>query len=309
MNRELRLRLNLDAVAAFAVFADHLNVSAAARQLHISQPALHVKIRKLAEQVGRPLYVRAGSALALTEAGRQVARFGREILDQTSDFAARLAPGYPGEELRLAAGDGAYLYLVGGAIRRFLASADCRLRLTSRDRDGALDDVLSGRADLGVAPLESSHPELELRTLTNVGQMLVVPAGHRLAAKRRLRLGDLRDCELVVPPEDRPHRRLLARLLQSADVPWSVAVEAQGWELMIRFVQIGVGLAVVNACCRLPRGLKGIPIPELPSLRYHLFHRKGAQRRPPVRRLCDELLLHGNDWMTNSPAGVAGGRG
>ena len=45
-------RLDFDAVASFAVFADAMNFSVAARQLHISQPALHVKVRKLGEQLG-----------------------------------------------------------------------------------------------------------------------------------------------------------------------------------------------------------------------------------------------------------------
>ena len=59
-------RLNLDAVQSFSVFADSMNFSAAAAALYISQPALHVKIRKLAEQLGLPLYTRLGRRLALT---------------------------------------------------------------------------------------------------------------------------------------------------------------------------------------------------------------------------------------------------
>jgi len=55
-------RINLDALQSFAVFADCLNFSHAAQTLHISQPALHVKVRKLGEQLDRVLYRRVAAA-------------------------------------------------------------------------------------------------------------------------------------------------------------------------------------------------------------------------------------------------------
>ena len=172
------------------------------------------------------------------------------------------------------------------------------MQLLTRDRESSVDAVLGGKAHVGVAPLDVMPSDLEAHVLTDVGQMLVVPVDHALAKRRRLELKDLAGLSLIIPPEDRPHRQVLARLLQSAGVPWIVAVEAVGWELTVRFVQIGVGLAVVNAACTLPRGLRGIPIPALPSLRYHAFHRKGAPRNPVVRKLIEDLRHHANDWKT-----------
>lgn len=287
--------MNLDAVLAFAAFADRMNLSAAATDLHISQPALHMKLRKLAEQLGVPLYVRVGRRLELTAQGEEVARFGREIATQTRLFGAQLRDG-GGSELSFAAGDGAYLYLLGPALRRFLADGSTRLKLLTRDRDGALDAVRSGRAQLGVAPLQSVPSGIEGRVLTTVGQMLVVRNDHPLARRRRLKLRDLARCALIVPPEERPHRQLLARLLDAAGVPWTVAVEATGWDLMLSFVELGAGAAVVNGYCRLPRGLRGLPIPELPALRYYLFHRRGLKPAGDLARLVRTLHAHADDW-------------
>lgn len=289
--------MNLDAVTAFATFADSLNLSTAAEALHISQPALHAKLRKLGEQLGVRLYVRVGRRLELTAQGEEVARFGREIAQQTRVFGTQLRDGDAGE-LAFAAGDGAYLYLLGPALRRFLAEGKTRLKLLTRDRDGALEAVRSGRAQLGVAPLQSVPGEFEARVLTTVGQMLVVRGDHPLARRRRLKLRDLAHCALIVPPEEKPHRQLLARLLQTAGVPWTVAVEATGWDLMLSFVQMGVGAAVVNAYCRLPRGLRGLPISELPTLRYYVFHRRGLKPAGELARLARTLQAQAEDWRT-----------
>ncbi|MFC0532151.1 helix-turn-helix domain-containing protein [Phytohabitans kaempferiae] len=57
-----------DALSAFAVFAEHLNFTRAAAELHISQPALHVKVAKLARALDRPLYHRSGRRLGLIPA-------------------------------------------------------------------------------------------------------------------------------------------------------------------------------------------------------------------------------------------------
>jgi DNA-binding transcriptional LysR family regulator len=107
-------------------------------------------------------------------------------------------------------------------------------------------------------------------------QVLVMPARHALARKRALRLADLEGVALVVPPEGAPHRTSLQRALRSADVSWRVAIEATGWALMLHFVEIGVGLAVVNGCCRIPRGLVARPLLELPRIEYHVLTRAGA---------------------------------
>lgn len=287
--------LNLDAVQAFAVFAEDLNFSTAAVRLHVSQPALHTKVRKLSEHLGMALYTRSGRSLALTAQGEAVARLGRELVQRTRQFHAALS-GQAHECVVLAAGEGAYMDLLGPGIRHHLRSADARLSLRTANREQALQAVRESRAHLGVAPLETLPDDLHAQSLTSVGQMLVVPRRHALAARKSLRLKDLAGSPLIVPPEGRPHRTLLSQMLQSQGVPWTVAVEAGGWELMIRFVQTGIGLAVVNACCRLPKELKGVPLPELPRLHYHLFRLREALPFAPAERLARLLQQHANDW-------------
>lgn len=292
-------RTNLDALQSFAVFADTLNFSESARRLHISQPALHAKVRKLSEQLDAKLYVRVGSALALTDAGEQVARHARELLLLNQRFVKGLAEGHDQPVVTLAAGEGAYLYLLGKALSQFSgAGASPHLQLLTRNRDEAVQAVRAGQAQLGIAPLGTVPADLHAVRLTVVGQVLVVPRTHALAARKSVRLRDLKGAQLIVPPAGRPHRELLGRLLQAESVPWQPSLEANGWELMLRFAQLGFGLTVVNACCRMPKGLAGVALQGYPALEYHLFR---AADRPPnahVQRLWNALLAHGDHWKT-----------
>src|SRR6185503_323999 len=93
-----------DALSSFAVFAEHLNFTRAAEELHISQPALHVKVQKLAESLGRPLYRRDGRRLTLTQEGHTVARFARELDGRMASFVAEVRGTTSQRPIVLAAG-------------------------------------------------------------------------------------------------------------------------------------------------------------------------------------------------------------
>ncbi|MCA9634633.1 MAG: LysR family transcriptional regulator [Myxococcales bacterium] len=268
------MELNLEWVDAFVDFADHLNFTHAARARHLSQPALHGQIRRLQELVGAPLYHRQGRNLELSEAGRRLAAFGRELRLRERAILADLRGPRADAPVVLQAGEGAYLYLLGPALRRFRHPDKGRLQLRVGDADGTLRAVAEGIADLGVLPLGDPPAGIEAAPIAEVGQMLVLPRAHPLAERSRLRLRDLAGEALIVPPAERPHRRALAAALAERGIPWEVAVEATGWALMIQLCRLGVGLAIVNDFCRLPRELVGLPLPELPRLRYAAIRRR-----------------------------------
>jgi DNA-binding transcriptional LysR family regulator len=269
--------LSPDALRAFAVFAEQRNFTRAAAQLHISQPALHVKVRKLATALDRPLYTRHGRGLALTPDGEALARFARQLDEQTAAFLAGLRTGAATRPIVLAAGEGAYLYLLGDAVRRLLEGAGSRLRLLTRDREAMLAAVREGRAHLGVGVLDALPDDLVAVPLATHPQVVVLPADHPLARRRSVALRDLDGARLVVPPPGRPHRDAVERALRSAGAEWSVAVEAEGWPLMLRFVALGVGLAVVNGVVQPSPGLVTRPVRDLPSITYQAVHPPGGQ--------------------------------
>ncbi|MFC5180922.1 LysR family transcriptional regulator [Actinomadura harenae] len=280
-------RLSTDALASFAVFAAHLNFTRAAEDLHISQPALHTKIRKLADDLGRPLYRRQGRALALTPDGERVARFARELDDRMSTFLSDLNGTSRTRVPVLAAGEGAYLYLLGPAVRRLHAATG--VRLVNGDRSRVLTAVRSGAADVGVAVLDVLPADLTATPLATFPQVLSMPAVHPLASRPTLTLADLAGTSLIVPPPHGPHRASLERALRAADVPWTVAVEASGWPLILHLVTLGAGLAVVNGCVPAPPGLVHREITDLPPVPYHTLHHPDRTPDPTVTTLLTTL--------------------
>lgn len=257
---------------AFAVFARHRNFTHAADELHVSQPALHTRIRKLENRLGSQLYVKHGRQLHLTDVGERLAAFANDTKDRTADFLSSLDAAPP-RPLVLMAGSGAYLYLLGDPIRRILAKRH-ELRLLTGDVSATLAAVRDGSADLGVTALTVPPDDLDSELLAQYPQTLITRPGHRLADRRSVRLKDLQDEALVVPPKDRPHRQQLERSMLDQAIRWSVAVEAEGWELLVHFVRLGIGPAVVNGSVRTTGAVRKIPIKDLPPVRYYVVTRK-----------------------------------
>jgi DNA-binding transcriptional LysR family regulator len=269
--------MNYDWLFSFVVFADHLNFTRAAEALHITQPAVHAQIRKLSEDVGATLYRRDGRALVLTAEGQRLAAFGREVRARGTDVLAKLRGDDTSGPVILASGQGAFLYLLGAAIRRF-PKQRWPLRVVSMSGPDTLRAVRDARADVGVAVLTTVPLDLDCHTVRRVGQIVLLPRGHRLSKRRRLGPSDLEAERIIVAPEGSPHRVMLSQALATTGTTWSVAVEATGWELMIQLARYGLGIAVVNDFCRVPRELVGIRLEGVPDIEYYVVTRPGAGR-------------------------------
>jgi LysR family transcriptional regulator, low CO2-responsive transcriptional regulator len=112
---DVRDLLESDALRSFGVFAQHRNFTAAAAALGISQPALHVKVRKLAAGLGTELYEREGRSLVLTPAGERLAAFALDSRARAGELLTAL--GGDSSALAIAAGRGAIRWVIPDAIR------------------------------------------------------------------------------------------------------------------------------------------------------------------------------------------------
>jgi DNA-binding transcriptional LysR family regulator len=293
--------LEPDALRSFAVFAEHRNFTAAAAVLNISQPSLHVKVRKLAAALGADLYERDGRSLALTPAGEQLAAFAADARARSREFLASLA-GEP-SVLAVAAGRGAIRWVIPGAIRA-ACQAGRRVRVVTAGRDEAVAALGAGHADVAVTGYDPPPRRLRARQVAAYPQVLMVDSGHELAGRASLSVADLAGLVLVVPPAGRPHRRALERALLDAGVAWQAAAEADGWDLLVHLASLGIGATVVNGCVPAPDGMTAVPVTGLPAVRYWAAWR--PQREEQARAFLAFLARAAGNSAQENPAGEDG---
>jgi DNA-binding transcriptional LysR family regulator len=295
--------IHSDWLHAFAVFAEDANLSRTAKRLHLSQPAVHAQLKKLSELLGVPLYQRVGRGLVLTREGIEVAAFARDAEERSRELVASLGGESAGNRrVVMAAGAGALLHVLGEGMRAFSRSYEGRLEIVTADGAAAAEAVARGAAHVGVMAmgagsstiLSGAKSELDIHRITEMGQVAVVPREHRLARKRRIVLTDLDGERLVMPPEGRPQRVALDAAFEACGARVTAGAIATGWELTLRLVELGSGLAIVNSSVKIPKGLVTRPIAELPRIRYLAMTRK--RPRDDVVRLVRALCQHGDAW-------------
>ncbi|VAW77807.1 Transcriptional regulator, LysR family [hydrothermal vent metagenome] len=284
--------MDLDSLRSFIVFAEHLNFTRAAESLYLSQPALHTKIKKFSDSLGVRLYERQGKNLILTTSGLSVLQFGRQLIESTENFQATLTGGKPQASISLAAGEGTYLYFLGPIIQEFRRVSTAGLTLITAPSQEVIKEVMNGSAHLGITAATAYPEELRVTKLIKVPMVLIIPAKHLLATRTSIRIKHLQGLELIVPTVDRPHRQLIDRHTQAENISWNIAVEANGWELILHFVKLKLGNAIVNGSCSVPKGFVAIPFSDLPSTQYHLLHRPGADKTEERNILIQIIRKH-----------------
>ena len=99
------MHLTFRQLQCFSAVARNLSYTRAAEELHLTQPAVSMQIRQLEQQAGIAVTEQLGKQIYLTEAGKEVYRYARSILQQVEEMADVLdtLKGVSGGRLRIAA--------------------------------------------------------------------------------------------------------------------------------------------------------------------------------------------------------------
>src|SRR6202142_2868926 len=187
--RELTIRQ----LRALAAVQKSKSVTAASKQLHLTQPAVTLQLRNLQALAGLPLIQRTGEGMLLTDAGREVLALADRIEAAIADCATSLEMMAGKTAGRIAIGAvSTSKYFVPFMIAGFSKlhpNIDISLSIGNRQEIGTalrgydLDFAIMGRppADIDMdVHLIGDHPHL-----------IIAPTSHRLARKARVALSDL----------------------------------------------------------------------------------------------------------------------
>jgi DNA-binding transcriptional LysR family regulator len=298
----------------FLAVAEVRHFTRAARGLRVTQPSLSKQLTALERELGAPLISRARGNITLTPAGEALLPLARRILADV-DTARREVQDLTGlRRGRVRAGATPSLLgsLLADALGRFHREyPGIELHVTqggSRDLVGAL---AHGELDLAVIvlPLQTGDPALETLPLLGEELMVAAPAGAPPPLRRgRVHIADLRGHPLVMFRRGYDLREATIGAWRQAEVEPRFAVEGGEMDAVLRFVEAGLGLAVVPSLVLPGRpGLAGFPLTG-PGLQrtVGLARRKDVQSTHAAQAFRETLLDHIRDEAASGalPTGV-----
>jgi aminoethylphosphonate catabolism LysR family transcriptional regulator len=253
--------MNLNHVLAFHKVASAGSFSLASRIGGVSQPTLSAQVRALERSAGTALFERRGRGIRLTAAGEELFTATRRLADAMDEVSRVLARGRSPARghLRIAADSAVHVLPVLAELKRTSTAVSFSLHI---DNSAAvIARVLSDEADVGVMARPTTDPRLFAIKIRQDRLVLLASTKDKLARRKRVRLADLSDRDLVVRERGSITREVAEAQLKSAGIRtgqvFDVATrEAVGEAVAAGF---GVGLAFASEVGRDPR-LVAIPI-------------------------------------------------
>nr|WP_240980303.1 LysR substrate-binding domain-containing protein [Ramlibacter agri] len=283
----------------FVAVAEELSFTRAAQRLHIAQPPLSTQIRALEEELKAPLFERDKRRIHLTPAGQHLLDKARAILAAVDEARHETRHAASGEVGRIHLGYTASAMLspvLPAVLRRFAAAhPSVRLMLQERTSLDQLDAVHARTLDIGVLrkPEATTPPGVVLEQWLESPLVAAVPADSPLAAKRALRIADLRDHPLIAYPKDSGiglYWKVQALCTQAGFRP-QVVQEARDTGTIVGLVAAGIGIAIVprdTRCFALPGVAYQRILDQDATSSLHLAWREAGDN-PHAQRLLRDL--------------------
>ena len=226
----------------------------AADELFLSQPAISLQVRALERELDTVLFERHGPRINMTREGQELYEMARPLVDALDTLNSRFNRQMKGDldsgEVVIAAGESTIIYLLPQLVREFRVhypNIHVQLRnVTGRD---GLAMIRDDEVDFAVGSMLDFPSDISYQPIYTYEPALIMPLGHALAERESIKLEDIAPYGLILPPRRLTTWRMVDRVFQQHQVPFHVALEVGGWEVIKRYVELDFGVSIVTGIC------------------------------------------------------------
>ncbi len=271
--------LDLTALRSFVAVVETGGVTRAANQLHLTQSAVSMQLKRLEEALGQPLLSRAGRGVAPTAQGEQLLAYGRRILALNDEVWARMSDSaFEGELVFGVPSDIIYPNIPGILRRIDREYPRMKVKLISSYTLKLRELLAAGELDLMLTTENETPPEAEF--LMSQRLVWVGAPGGTAWRQRPLRLAFERVCLF---------RPWALAALDRADMPWEMAVDTGSTRTVEATVSADLAIHAMleSAVGSIYEVIShGGELPGLPSVRINMY-RNRASTGEPVEALAE----------------------
>jgi LysR family transcriptional regulator, regulator for metE and metH len=224
------------------------SLTAAARQLHLTQSALSHAMRKLERALGSSIWEREGRSLRLTQAGERLLAVANRLLPQLENADTELRQYARGTRGALRIGmecHPCYQWLLKVVARYMPAWPDVDVDVKQKFRFGGIGALLDHEIDLVVTPDPETRPGLAFIPVFDYEQVLVVARSHPLARRQFVEPKHLAEEQLITYPVSTDRLDVYNLFLTPAGVTPRSHKTIESTDLIMQMVAAGRGVGAL----------------------------------------------------------------
>ena len=298
----------LKQLRAFCYAVKFGTVARAAEALFLSPSSVSLQLSSLEKELGARLLERTRPRLALTSEGTMLYDLARPLVEGIESLDQHFRTqrqGMDQGEVNIAAGASTIQYLLPPLVRDYRDRfPDVRLQLSNVTGKDGLALLRSDQVDFAVGSMLDVPHDLSYEPVHWFDPMLILPLEHPLATKPDIALEELSPYGLILPPQRLTTYRLVDLVFQQRRVPYRVAIEVGGWEVIKQYVAMGLGISIVTGICLTDDDKARLAVRNMrryfPQRSYGVVVRKGkylsAQARAFVDLIKPGLFARGDYW-------------
>jgi DNA-binding transcriptional LysR family regulator len=242
------VRYDLTSLDLFITVAQERNLTRTSRIKHVAVSAISKRITELEAQIGSPLLVRNARGVELTPAGQSLLFYARQLKQTMAQLDTELSGYASGVKGHIR------IHAITSALSQFLpqdlagfAQLYPAIKFDIEERVGSavVRAVADGRADLGIIAAQTPAQGLETFPYRHDELTLVVPVGHALATRQRVRFDEVLEHEMVGPHLESSVHTLLTSEAERLGKALKLRIRISSFDCMCRMVSNGLGVAVL----------------------------------------------------------------
>lgn len=303
-----RRRITFRQLETFAEVARQQSFTKAAETLHLTQPAVSIQIRQIAETIDLPLFEQNGRQIALTAAGEELLTTVRDLDDAWNRFESAIddLKGFKRGKLRVGLVTTAKHFLprmLGDFYRRY---PDIDIELEIANRQAIVERLLGNQDDLYVMSYPPTNLDIVSHPFLDNEYVVLAPAAHWAVGKAST-LQELASEPFLLREEGSGSRHVIDQHMRETGVQLNVRLSLASNEAIRELVASGMGLTVLSRQALGDRpghdGLAILDVAGFPLKRqWNVVHLRGKVLSLPAKAfLADLLRSAGGDGRT-SPA-------
>ncbi len=266
------------------------SVTLAAQKLFLSQPSVTLQIQAMERELGVMVFERRGPVLKLTPDGEVLYTLAKPLVDGIDSLQENFIAQHDkleSGELNIGAGESTILYILPEAVHRFVtAHPHIQLKIHNETGRDGLKMLRADEIDFAVGSMLDVADDITYQPVVTFDPMLITPLDHPLAQKESVTLEDISQYGMILPPRHLSTWRMVKYVFQQHNLTFAVTLEAGGWEVIKKYVELGMGISIVTDICLTgTEKLVRIPLKQyFPQRGYGLVMRKGKFLSPQARR-------------------------